>query len=126
MGVDLGQWWRAGRYRALLDMIDQRPSASRLSEAIYTDPSNAQFLLDERNRVSHRRWAPRISEFDVHAQLLKMLVNDVRSLLAGAGPADLVGNPETAADALLQQQREAQALEIISAATPQYAHLFVT
>lgn len=123
MGVDLGLWWSQGRYRALLDMLDQRPSASRLSEAIYTDPSNAQVLLDERRRMSkrHRRWSPRISEYNLQAELTAMLINDVRSIFGNARQWELVPGPESAADALERHEQELDALAIIAVATPQYA-----
>lgn len=125
MGVDLGTWWSQGRYRALLDMIDRRPSASLLSEAIYTDPDNAAVLLAERQRLKnrHSRWTPRISEFDLHAELVAKLVNDVRTLLGNARTWELIPGPETAADVLERLQKERAALELIAIATPQYVDL---
>lgn len=124
MGVDLGQWWSQGRYKAILDTLDRRPAASLLTEAIYTDPDNAQVLLDERQRLKgkHSRWSPRISEFDLHTELLAKQINDFRSL-NGAKQWELIPSPETAADVLERLQRERAALDIIAIATPQYADL---
>lgn len=124
MGVDLGSWWSQGRFRALLEMIDRRPAASLLSEAIYTDPDNAEFLLEERQRLKKksRRWAPRISDFDIHAEMLMAIANDVRSAL-GAKQWDLFPSPETAADVLERIKREKDAADIIAIATPKYADL---
>lgn len=125
MGVDLGQWWTQGRFRALLEMIDRRPSASLLSEAIYTDPDNAEVLLAERLRLKgkHSRWTPRISEFDLQAELTAKLINDFRSLIGNARAWDLIPGPETAADVLERLQKERSALELIAIATPKYADL---
>lgn len=123
MGVDLGTWWSQGRWRALLEMIDQRPATSRLSEAIYTDPDNAAQLLEQRDaqRGGGRPWAPSMREFTPEVQMLRILINDVRAALSDGRSTNLIGVPETAADRLEQRLRELAALDIIAQATPWYA-----
>src|SRR5690625_2246227 len=91
-GVDLRQWWRERRFRALLDLIDQLPGASRLNEAIQNDPEQAEIIarhIEEQKRKAaeageeQRSWSPRVAEFDLHASLLRDLIQATLGLQIG-------------------------------------------
>jgi|GEM_PF-6503221 len=62
---------------ALLDLIEQCRDASRWREAAANDPD---FIVWERRHMAASggrvsKWAPRVSELDLHAYLLMQLVN---------------------------------------------------
>lgn len=105
-GVDLRQWWRERRFRALLDLIDQLPAASRLNEAIQNDPEQAEIIarhIEEQKRKAaeageeQRPWSPRVAEFDLHASLLRDLIQATLGLRA-AVIASAGGKPGTVPD----------------------------
>lgn len=45
--MDLAAWWKQRRWRALLQLIEQMPHASRLWEARLNDPREAGLILDQ-------------------------------------------------------------------------------
>lgn len=87
-GVDLARWWRERRFRALLDLVDQLPGASRLNEAIQNDPEQAEVIarnidqLKQRGEGERGQWSPRVAEYDLHANLLRDLIQSVLGLRA--------------------------------------------
>lgn len=52
----------------LLDLIDMLPPASRLREAILNDPEQAALIAELPE--PDEEWAPRVSEWDLHAALM--------------------------------------------------------
>lgn len=91
-GVDLRLWWRERRFRALLDLIDQLPAASRLSEAIQNDPEHAELIARAREETAdedREPWSPRVSEYDLHAHLMRDVIQAVigvrTAVIAAAG-----------------------------------------
>ncbi|MBG6083235.1 hypothetical protein [Zhihengliuella flava] len=85
--MDLAEWYAAGRWVGLLDLIDMLPAACRLNEAIANDPEAAEAIaampqLEE-------EWAPRTSEFDLHAKILREIVHELKqnrqATIAAAG-----------------------------------------
>lgn len=85
--MDLAEWYAAGRWVALLDLIDMLPSACRLNEAIVNDKEYAAHIASLPK--SDSEWAPRASEFDLNAHLLREILHAVNELrrvsLAAAG-----------------------------------------
>lgn len=86
--MDLAAWWQARRWPALLELIDQLPSSSRLNEAIQNDPDQAALIAFARtfreadqDEEEEEPWAPRVSEYDLHAQLLANLTETVGAVL---------------------------------------------
>lgn len=78
--MDLAVWWRARRWRGLLDLIDQLPAASRLNEAIHNDPEQAERIARarlEQDPDEAAPWSPRQAEYDLHANLLRDLIQAV-------------------------------------------------
>jgi hypothetical protein len=86
-GVDLAEWYAAGRWVALLDFIDGLPSACRLNEAITNDPEAAAAIANM--PTPDQEWAPRVAEFDLHAHLMRAILHAIQSngqiSLAAAG-----------------------------------------
>jgi hypothetical protein len=78
--VDLAEWYAAGRWVALLEYIDMLPSACRLNEARVNDKEEAALLAALPK--PEREWAPGVAEFDLHAHILRDVVNEIRSLIA--------------------------------------------
>lgn len=76
-GIDLAEWYAAGRWVALLDYIDGLPSASRLNEAIVNDPEAAAAIA--KSPTPSEGYAPRVSEFDLTAHLLRELLHATKA-----------------------------------------------
>lgn len=75
----------AGRWAAALDYIDGLPSASRLNEAIMNDPETAGYLAQlsmEQDAEGRDSYAPRLSEWDIHATLQREIVDGIKALRA--------------------------------------------
>ena len=92
-GVDLAEWYAAGRWVALLDYIDGLPTACRLNEAIVNDPEAAALIAQMPK--SSEEWSPRVSEFDLTAHLLREILHAVKGggqiavAVAGGKPGEL-------------------------------------
>jgi hypothetical protein len=92
-GVDLAEWYAAGRWVALLDLIDGLPTACRLNEAIVNDPDAAKAIANMPK--SSVEWSPRVAEFDLHAHLLREVLHAVKGngqiaiATAGGKPGEL-------------------------------------
>jgi hypothetical protein len=92
-GVDLAEWYAAGRWVALLDYIDGLPAACRLNEAIVNDPEAAAAIakLPEPSTP----WTPRVAEFGLTEHLLREILHAVQSNgqisigVAGGKPGEL-------------------------------------
>src|SRR5690625_5754606 len=67
-GVDLSRWWQQRRWKSLLELIDELPAASRFNEAILNDREFAKEAVAQET-ADRPEWAPKISEFDLHAVL---------------------------------------------------------
>ncbi|WP_152203636.1 hypothetical protein [Georgenia thermotolerans] len=86
-GVDLARWWVDRRWKALLELIDQLPSASRFNEAVQNDPEQAELIALAREEAADQdtegeAWSPRVAEYDLHANLLRDLIQAVLGLQA--------------------------------------------
>jgi len=99
--VDLALWYAEGRVDALLDLIDNLPSASRFTEAVATDPEAAEELARLRlNDDSEKApWAPRVAEFGLTEHLLSQIIDLLQSQIgvaikvAGGKPGDVKPAP---------------------------------
>lgn len=84
-GVDLAEWWTDRRWRGLLELIDMLPTASLTREAVVNDPEAAQYMAEARWAAENsdeqgEPWAPRVAEWDLHAALLRDLIQTVTAL----------------------------------------------
>jgi len=95
--VDLAEWFRAKRWVALLELIDNLPTACRLNEAIANDPEAAKHLAElrlSRQDDDSDPWSPRISEFDLNITMLREILHAIKGLrqvsiaVAGGKPGD--------------------------------------
>lgn len=110
--MDLSEWLENGRVRALLDVIDQLPAASRLYEAMVNDPEEADTLARARmSATDSPEWSPRVSEFDLTAHMLRELIHETKMTRAvliqahGGKPGELkpFPAPRTAIDAAVER-----------------------
>ncbi|MCZ9884154.1 hypothetical protein [Arthrobacter sp. B2a2-09] len=90
--MDLAEWFAAKRWVALLELIDNLPTACRLNEAIANDPEMAAVLAEQRlSRLDDDAdpWSPKISEFDLNITVLREILHAVKGLrqvsIAAAG-----------------------------------------
>ncbi|MFF1382768.1 hypothetical protein ACFVWT_04300 [Arthrobacter sp. NPDC058288] len=89
--MDLAEWFRAKRWVALLELIDNLPTACRLNEAIANDPEAAAHLAELRLSKPEDAdpWSPRISEFDLNITMLREILHAIKGLrqvsIAAAG-----------------------------------------
>lgn len=90
--MDLAEWVAAKRWVALLELIDNLPTACRLNEAIANDPEAAAELAAARldsEQESADPWSPRVSEFDLTATMLREILHAIKALkqvsIAAAG-----------------------------------------
>lgn len=127
--MDLAQWWQERRWKALLELIDQLPGPSRFNEAVLNDREFAEAAIEHENNRgdgSKPEWAPRVSEFDLHAVLLRDVIQALQgvqaAVIAAAGgkppkfppyPA-----PKTALDEVRKQELQTWADDLISKLTP--------
>ena len=81
--MDLAAWYAGRRWVALLELIDMLPAACRLNEAVANDPEQAAALaalrLQELGGEKHQ-WAPRVSEYDLHAMLMREILHAIKGL----------------------------------------------
>lgn len=68
----------------MLELIDNLPTACRLNEAIANDPEAAATLAELRLNTADdaEPWAPRISEFDLTATMLREILHAIKGLRA--------------------------------------------
>lgn len=123
--MDLVAWWQARRWAGLLELIDELPPASRLNEALLNDKEIAQEIV-ARETGEKSEWSPRVSEFDLHALLLRDIMQAIQgvqaAVIAGAGgkPPSIspYPSPKTALDEIRQQALQEWADDLISRLTP--------
>lgn len=124
-GVDLAVWWRGKRWVGLLELIDQLPSASRVNEAVLNDREFAEAVV-ARESGDRPEWAPKVSEFDLHATLLRDVIQALQGVqaaviaAAGGKPPKIkpYPAPRTALEEVRQDVLQAWADSLISRLTP--------
>lgn len=84
-GVDLAAWVTDRRWRGLLELIDMLPTASLTREAVVNDPEAAKMMAEmrwaaEESDEPQEPWAPRVAEWDLHAVLLRDVIEGLRHL----------------------------------------------
>lgn len=116
--MDLREWLRPDRGRALLDLIEQCPSACRWREAAANDVEAAAAAAEA--PAVQQKWAPRISEYDLTALLLSRAVDLLGVVATGKTLKDYrpFPTPRTAAEVLQRQYALDDAATLITALTP--------
>ena len=131
--MDLAEWWRGRRWRALADLIDQLPAASRTQEAILNDPDFAEMIAQrERDEPAKKPWSPRVRDYDLHAQLLREIRETIVSVRQAviqttfdgdgkplkAPRVPILPGPETEVDRMKERLSRRSTYEIIAAFAP--------
>lgn len=86
--MDLAAWWKARRWVALLELIDQLPRTARTRAAMVNDPQFAKEWLEREGQDDDEapEWTPPLTEWDTRTQLeaeQRDLLLDAVRLLAG-------------------------------------------
>lgn len=130
IGVDLAVWWKARRWVALLELLDQMPRTARWRAAMANDPEFAREWLareQESGGDDEPPWSPPLTEWDTKAELAaeaRDLLQDVVKLLVGIrhgvptvqverlkSPPKLGGKPFPRPVTAIEQAREEAARE---------------
>lgn len=129
--MDLAVWWQQRRWVGLLELIDELPSASRFNEAVLNDPEFAEAVAARETGSDNKgdEWSPRISEFDLHALLLRDVIQGVQGVqaaviaLAGGKPPKQspYPAPRTALDEARERALTEWADDLIAKLTPHAA-----
>lgn len=92
-GVDLAVWWKQRRWRALLELIEQLPHASRLWEARLNDDEEAERILDQMEKDEEKSSARNVVAIREHdrtsvqledlKEQIANLTNTVRGIAGG-------------------------------------------
>lgn len=108
--MDLAGWYTQRRWVGLLELIDQLPANSRLREAALDDPEQAALLADLPQ--PDEPWRPRLSEWDLTAQVLTQIYGVLGAIfqqtVANGGhkpkPVPDLPVPETEVDRIREQR----------------------
>lgn len=114
---------------ALLELIDQLPSASRFNEAVLNDLEFARVVVAQESGDDASAWAPKISEFDLHAMLLRDVIQALQgvqvAVIAASGnkPPKMQSypGPRTALDEAREELLQEWADDLIGKLTPHAA-----
>lgn len=113
--MDLAEWYSAGRWVALLELIDMLPTACRLNEAIMNDPETAQELAALPD--PDEPWSPRVSEYDLQARMNRQAVDHLavisQLLLKSIGGKPTQPKPFPAPRTELDRAKEALEREFV-------------
>lgn len=117
--MDLAEWYAGGRWVALLELIDQLPTANRINEAIANDPVKAKLIASAPK--SGEKWAPRVSEFDLTAALLQQILHALFAMkqtmvaLKGQRPGEIepFPGPRTEIDKAIAVLERAAAVQLV-------------
>lgn len=77
-GVDLAEWYVAGRWVALLELLDMLPRACRLNEALAQDPELAAAMAELPEPKD--TWRPSIAENNLTAMTMALVLDAVKDL----------------------------------------------
>lgn len=131
--MDIAHWVRCRRWRALLELIDQLPAASRFREAVANDPEQARLAIEREDSADPDEeaepWSPRVSDWTLEAVLLRQiregLVSVFQQLVASGGRTpphvEAFPVPRTAVDRAREEADVVWAMGLMRQLTP---HLF--
>lgn len=121
--MDLAAWVAAGRWVALLDLIDMLPRDSRLREAQLNDPEYAEMLVALEDETDEsEEWAPTVAENNLVTELLSSVIYELRCLrneqIAVASrkkprPGKPVPGPRTAVEKAREKAAEVFAEQVL-------------
>jgi len=79
-------WWKARRWVALLELIDQLPATSRTQAAMLNDPDIAADILAHEDGDDAETWSPPLTDWNtgtaLQAETRDLLLDAVRLLAA--------------------------------------------
>lgn len=118
--MDLDEWYSAGRWVGLIELIDMLPGACRLNEALVNDPEMAALIA--RQPKPEGEWSPRTSEFGLQEHMLSTVISELKqvkqAVIAGAGgspsPEKPFPMPRTAVDDAIAEMEHQWAVDFVS------------
>ena len=116
--------WKERRWVRLLNLIDNLPQASRLTQAIMDDPVLAEQILDRAD--TNEEWAPPLSQYGLQEQYLAQIIDGINGLqalvssVAGGKPdrPKPTPRPRTQLDVVRERRSRETQLSIIAAFAP--------
>ncbi|NMW64587.1 hypothetical protein HHJ78_03345 [Mobiluncus mulieris] len=129
-GVDVSAEYKARRWRKLLVLIDQLPSASRFAQAYLTDENNSDRLalaqLEAEKDTDNNHGSMSFREWDLQASQLAILIDAIHALNAtvmavgGGKPPHIepFPRPQTAGEKALDKARAEAMDDFVNLITP--------
>lgn len=121
-GIDLGQLWRARRWRKLLNLIDQLPRDSHYVEAQLDDEELAALMLTLPAPAASRRMSEWTPEVEALAVVIDRLTEVIAVQIAAAGGTaptfQAYLRPATAADRVRARERMANHRALVARLIP--------
>lgn len=118
LGVDLGQMWRARRWRTLLDVIDRLPPWSQYAASVSSDPEHAKMLAEQvskgagsekpKDRPALTTWTPEVAVMTSILDAVRQLDYHVCGFKLGkkaGAPPEPAPRPVTPLQAAMERAR---------------------
>jgi len=91
-GLNLGQLWREGKYRMMLDLIAELPQSSRFAAAVATDEEHVELILEAQKDQPEKDYAPPLTGWATENEQLAQVVDLLGGVIAVLVKAN-GGNP---------------------------------
>jgi len=129
-GLNLGELWRRGAYRRLLNLVEQLPQASRFAGAVANDPEHVAAIL-EATGDQPAETSPDMAEWTAQAELLAEIRDLTTTQIAvavaatGGKPSAIPAarRPRTAFADVRDAQRAARHRSIVERVKPRPARV---
>lgn len=80
--MDLGELWRNGKRRRILNLITQLPQASRFAAAVANDPEHVEAILEATKNETPQEASPPLSTWTADSELLAQIKDTLEVTLA--------------------------------------------
>lgn len=94
-GLNLGQLWREGKYRMILDLIAELPQRSRFAAAVATDEEHVELILEAQKDQPETEYAPPLAGWETSNEQLAQVVDLLGGVISVLVKAN-GGNPPKA------------------------------
>lgn len=81
-GMDLGELWRNGKRRRILNLITQLPQASRFAAAVANDPEHVEAILEATKNDPQKEVSPPLSTWTTDTDFLAQIKDTLEVTLA--------------------------------------------
>jgi hypothetical protein len=91
-GLNLGQLWREGKHRMMLNLIAELPQSSRFAAAVATDEEHVEAILEAQKGQPEKEYAPPLTGWGTQNEQLAQVVDLLGGVIAVLVKAN-GGNP---------------------------------